>query len=102
MSDQEISGTVANPSRLDEGWTCLRACVKSSDVMQRGESWVGVSGDGWALRKCAIDPGVVGKEKVCVRFGVTEGVGMELGAGECTGIEVDIGGVSMVMGTSWP
>ena len=56
MSDQVTSGTVAKPSRLEEGWTCLSASVKSGDVIQSGASWASVSGLGWAIRKCAIEP----------------------------------------------
>lgn len=46
MSDHTTSGTVANPSRLEDGWTCFKAWVKSSDVMKRGDSWEGVKGFG--------------------------------------------------------
>lgn len=62
ISDQVTSGTVAKPSRFEEGWTCLRAWVKSEEVMQRGASWVSVSGSGWAFRKCAMELGDDWKE----------------------------------------
>ena len=58
MSAQVTSGTVAKPSRLDEGCTCFNASIKSAGVIHKGASWVSVSGSGWAIRKCAIEPDV--------------------------------------------
>mmetsp|Transcript_51813 Transcript_51813/g.110147 ORF Transcript_51813/g.110147 Transcript_51813/m.110147 type:complete len:237 (+) Transcript_51813:762-1472(+) len=43
-SSQDTSGTVANPSRFDDGWTFGKAERKSSMVMRRGSSCSGVSG----------------------------------------------------------
>ena len=63
-SDQDTSGTVANPSRFEEGWTCDNACIKSSAIIKRGESWISVREEGCALRKYAIEPGSTGKENV--------------------------------------
>lgn len=55
MSAQLTSGTVANPSRFEDGCTCLSANVKSSKVMHSGSSCASVSGSGWARRKCTIE-----------------------------------------------
>lgn len=55
MSAQVTSGTVAKPSRFDEGWTCLSASVKSDAVMHSGASCASVSGSGCARRKCTIE-----------------------------------------------
>ena len=55
MSDHVTSGTVANPSRFEEGWTSESAARKSEDVMHRGASWDSVNGDGWADKKCAME-----------------------------------------------
>lgn len=55
ISDHATSGTVANPSRFEEGWTWESAARKSADVMHRGASWDSVNGDGWAVKKCAME-----------------------------------------------
>lgn len=45
-SDHVTSGTVANPSRLDEGCTCFNARWKSAEEMKIGSSWASVRGFG--------------------------------------------------------
>ena len=50
--------SVARPSCLDEGCICFNASIKSAGVIHNGASWVSVSGSGWAMRKCAIEPEV--------------------------------------------
>ena len=55
MSDHVTSGTVAKPSRFEEGWTWESAARKSEDVIHRGASWDSVSGDGWAFKKWAME-----------------------------------------------
>jgi hypothetical protein len=51
MSAHVTSGTVAKPSRFDDGCTCFSASVKSDIVMQSGASCASVSGSGCARRK---------------------------------------------------
>lgn len=60
--------------------------------MQRGVSWWAVSGLGCALRKCAIEPGVVGKEyvglvTVIMSDGVADVVETDVGIGGSTAID---------------
>lgn len=43
ISAQVTSGTVAKPSRLEEGWILGRAVRKSGRVIERGSSWAEVS-----------------------------------------------------------
>lgn len=84
--------------------------------MQRGVNWFGVRGVGWALRKCAIEPGDVGKERVWVGV-VVAGVGFSWDEGVLVvvvvvegvlvvvvvegAVEVVGGGGSTTIETSW-
>lgn len=96
MSAHDTSGTVANPSRFDDGCTCFSARVKSGKVMQSGESWDSVSGSGCARRKCTME--FAGEEAERLRF--EKGAGLEEGAG-CGGASgVAAGGPSMAIDAS--
>ena len=86
ISAQVTSGTVAKPSRLDEGCTCFNASIKSAGVIHKGASWVSVSGSGWAMRKWAIEPEVSWEDRPEKRGGFDvegsdRGGGMEMGVG---------------------
>jgi hypothetical protein len=43
-------------SHLNEGCSYFNGGMKSAGVIYNGESRVSVSGTGWAMRKCAIEP----------------------------------------------
>lgn len=98
MSDQVTSGTVAKPSRFDDGWTSFRASVKSAEVMHRGASWASVSGSGCALRKWAIELADDWKDMFenGVLLGMDTGIG--LGAGGSASIDTSIAFASIGSG----